>query len=65
MIQVTRLNGTPFVVNAELIKIVEQTPDTVIKLTTGDNYMVQETPDQVIQAAVEYNQLLRGVFSPS
>lgn len=65
MIQVTRLNGQNFVLNAELIKIVEQTPDTLIKLTTGDTFMVKESPQQVIEAAIEYNQLLRGIFAPS
>lgn len=65
MIQVTRLNGQPFVINAELIKMIESTPDTLIKLTTGDTYMVQEAPDVIIDRAVEYNQLLRGVFAPS
>ena len=42
MITVTRLDGSRFVVNAELIRTVESTPDTLIKLTTGDTFMVQE-----------------------
>jgi flagellar protein FlbD len=65
MINVTRLNGSGFVLNAELIRTVEKTPDTLIKLTTGDTYMVLESPDEVISRAVEYNQLIRGVFLPS
>ena len=35
MIEVTRLNGKDFVLNAELIEVMEETPDTVITLTTG------------------------------
>lgn len=65
MIEVTRLNGSNFVLNAELIRTVEQTPDTLIKLTTGDTYMVRESPQEVIDRAVEYNQLIRGLFAPS
>ena len=36
MISVTRLNGKPFVINAELIRTVEENPDTVITLVNGD-----------------------------
>ena len=35
MIDVTRFNGKSFVLNAELIEVMEETPDTVITLTTG------------------------------
>ena len=35
MIQLTRLNGTKFTLNAELIEQVEKTPDTVITLMTA------------------------------
>ena len=61
MITVTRLDGSRFVVNAELIRTVESTPDTLIKLTTGDTFMVQESTDDVVRLAVEYGRLLRGL----
>ena len=35
MIEVTRLNGTTVLINSDLIETVEETPDTVISLTTG------------------------------
>lgn len=60
MITVTRLDGTRFVVNAELIRTVESTPDTLIKLTTGDSYMVREATSDIVRLAVEYGRLLRG-----
>ena len=47
MIQVTRLNGLPVMVNADLIKFVEATPDTLVSLTTGEKLMVQESVDVV------------------
>lgn len=35
MIKISRLNNTEFVLNCELIEFIEETPDTVITLTTG------------------------------
>ena len=40
MIEVTRLNGTQILVNADLIELVEETPDTVITFTTGRKIIV-------------------------
>ena len=59
MITVTRLSKKPLVVNAELIKFVESTPDTMITLTTGDKIMVLETLDQIVDRAVAYGRRLR------
>lgn len=59
MIQLTRLNGTPFVVNADKIKYVEQTPDTVICCDSGEKLMVKETMTEVIKRAIEYARLVR------
>lgn len=65
MITVTRLDGSRFVLNAELIRTVETTPDTLIKLTTGDSYMVRESSADIVRLAVEYGRLLRGLVDPS
>ena len=62
MIQVTRLNGTTVVLNADLIEIVEATPDTLVSLTTGRKIMVTETVDDVVRRAVEYRAKLRGAY---
>ena len=43
MIDVTRINNTRFVLNCDLIQTVEETPDTVITLTTGTKYVVKES----------------------
>ena len=43
MIDVTRMNGTIMSLNDDLIESVEETPDTVISLTTGKKVMVKET----------------------
>jgi flagellar protein FlbD len=49
MIRLTRLNRAPLVVNSDLIEHVETTPDTVIFMTTGQKFVVLETPDAVIE----------------
>ena len=59
MIQLTKLNGQPFLLNAELIKFIEQTPDTIVTLRDGDKVMVLEKPEVVVQRAVEYHRSLR------
>jgi len=54
VIQVTRLNGLPVIINADLIKFVEATPDTLISLTTGEKIMVKEPVEQVALLATKY-----------
>lgn len=60
MISLTRLNGKRFVVNTDLIRFVEATPDTMITLTTGDRIMVQEEVDKVVERAIEYQRQVRA-----
>ena len=60
MIKLTRLNGQSFVVNAEKIRTVEATPDTVVCCETGERLMVKETLDEVIRRAIQYGRLLRA-----
>ena len=59
MIVLTRLNGQSFVVNAEKIRLVESTPDTVVCCDSGELLMVKETLPEVIRRAIEYGRLLR------
>lgn len=56
MIELTRFNGEKFVLNADLIEIVEATPDTVIRLLTGKRMVVRETVEEVVLKALEYAQ---------
>ena len=64
MIRLTRLNGRAFVLNAEQIKTVEETPDTMITLLNGDQLVVREPMKEVVRRAVEYGRTLR-TFQPS
>jgi len=54
MIQVTRLDGKPLVLNADWIQTVEQTPDTLITLTNGTKYIVRDSVEEVIEAYKTY-----------
>ena len=54
MIELTRLNGTPFLVNVELIETVEETPDTVITLTSGKKIIVKERRQEVKNLVKSY-----------
>ena len=47
MIQLTRLNHVPLVLNSDLIEHIEVTPDTVIMLTTGQIIRVLESAGEV------------------
>ena len=47
MIDVTRMNGTIMSLNDDLIESVEETPDTVISLTTGKKVMVKESRQEI------------------
>ena len=59
MIRLTRLNDRPVVVNADLIKYVEQTPDTLVTLTSGERLMVKESTEDVVRRVIEFGRRLR------
>jgi len=56
MIELTKLNGDKFILNAEIIETVECVPDTMIALFNGKRYIVREKSDEVIQKIIEYKQ---------
>ena len=60
MITVTRLNKRVSVLNAELIKMIESTPDTIITLLNGDTIIVRESVDEVVRRAIDYQRQIRS-----
>ncbi|MGN0471918.1 MAG: flagellar FlbD family protein [Lachnospiraceae bacterium] len=54
MIEVTKLNDVRILVNADLIEIVEETPDTVITLTTGRKIIIKESRQEVKNLVKSY-----------
>lgn len=60
MILVTRLNGSQFYVNAELVQVVEATPDTILKLTTGVTMVVREPAELIVGRILGYRQQIHS-----
>ena len=60
VIVLTRLNDRTIVLNAELIKMIEATPDTVVTLVNGDTILVRESVDEVVAKAVDYQRRVHG-----
>ena len=64
MIKLTKFNSktnkkVEFVLNAEIIETIEQTPDTVITLTDGKKLIVEESMDDVVRKTMAYRRALR------
>ncbi len=59
MIKLTKLNGDEFIVNAEMIRFVEDRPDTYVTLTSNDRIIVRESVDEVIKRAIAYARAVR------
>lgn len=54
MIHLTRLNGSPLVVNSDLIKYAESSPDTMLTLINGEKIVVLERCEDVVSRAIAY-----------
>jgi len=62
VIALTRLNGKRFVLNADLIRTIEENPDTIITLTSGDHLVVKEPMREVVARSIEYGRTLRRMI---
>jgi flagellar protein FlbD len=58
MIQLTRLNHVPLIVNCDLIEHVEVTPDTVVALTTGQKFLVLESAEDVVEKVIQFRRAI-------
>jgi flagellar protein FlbD len=54
MIELTRLNGTPIVLNSDLIKTAESSPDTMLTLINGEKLIVREDCGEVVERVIAY-----------
>lgn len=54
MIYVSRLNGDQIAINDELIEYMEETPDTIITLTTGKKFVVKDSTAEIIERIVDF-----------
>ena len=64
MIYVTRLSGERYLLNAELIQEIEETPDTVVTLISGKKQIVKESLTALRDAVIEYKQAIAGGIAP-
>ena len=60
MIELTDLNGVPFYINSNLIESIRKIPETKITLSTGNYYLVNESPEDIVEKIIRYN---RTIFS--
>lgn len=54
MIKLTRASGTPLLFNEDFIAVVEETPDTVVTLQSGNKYFVKETVDEIMEKIMQF-----------
>ena len=54
MIYLTRLNGERIVINIDLIELMEETPDTVVTLTTGKKLVVRERVNKIREDIIRF-----------
>ncbi|WP_342581164.1 flagellar FlbD family protein [Ureibacillus sp. FSL W7-1570] len=64
MIQLTKLNGKTFSLNALYIETVESFPDTTITLTNGRKYIVKETEEEVRKRVTEFYRTIQVLSNP-
>lgn len=58
MIELTRLNKKPLVVNSDLIEFIENAPDTVITLVTGEKVVVLESAEEILDRITAFRRRL-------
>jgi uncharacterized protein YlzI (FlbEa/FlbD family) len=63
MIQLTRLNGIPIVLNSDLIKTAEASPDTMLTLINGEKIIVREPCEEVTERVLDYRARLLSVVA--
>jgi len=60
MIALTRLNGHPVMVNSDLIEQIEETPDTVVTLTSGNRLVVRDRMLEIQQKIIDFKRRIYG-----
>ncbi len=54
MIRLTRLHNIPFHLNSDLIETIEETPDTIITMTTGKKIVVEESAEVILERIIDF-----------
>ena len=59
MVKLTRLNGREFVLNSDLIKFIEETPDTIVTLRDQEKVLVRENVDEIVRRVIDFRRAER------
>lgn len=65
MISLTRIDGTTFYLNPDLIEMIEATHDTHITLVNGHKYLCADTPEAIAELIADYRRSSLGVVRRS
>ncbi len=60
MIILTKLNDQEFALNHRLIETIQENPDTTIKMTNGNTYLVKEPLQQVLNEIRRYEKSIKA-----
>lgn len=60
MIELKDINDKGFVLNSQLIELIEIIPETKITLTTGKYFLVKDSVQEVIDKVVDFNRRVYG-----
>lgn len=63
MIILTKLNGTVFALNSDLIETIEENHDTVIRLTNKTFFVVQEQISEIIEKVIAFRRASCGTLN--
>ena len=62
MIRLTRIDGTVFYLNPDLIEVLEASHDTHVTLTNGHRYVCAEAPDTLVERIAEFRRMSMGAI---
>mgnify|MGYP002684307487 CR=1 FL=1 len=65
MIQLTRIDGTTFYINPDLIELMEATHDTHVTLINGHRYVCADSPDDVVDRIADFRRSTIGAIRRS
>jgi len=58
LILITRFDNKKIVINGELVEMIEQTPETLITMTTGKKFVVKESVEEIVDKIKVYKKEL-------
>lgn len=54
MIFVTKMNSETVLLNNDLIETIEETPDTIVTLTTGKKLIIKESSEEILKRVIDF-----------